>query len=311
MNDTAVRRLDAALATGSFDELDPDAVDPADRRTRALLLLRLYELRTGPLTAACRWAGHPAVTGLQWRLESAWLAELAQLAPPADLPADDLAAAIRTIAARDRLPAPYRWLAETASWPQLRHFLALEGGPDAGFDDLVASCQIGLSGRPKLELASNYWDELGNGEPSQVHTLLHAQLVAALDLPSLPVDELPVAALERTAFCGLLAANHWLQPEMLGALGLIELQAGPRCRLVLAAFDRLRAPAAAYPFYRVHAEVDPRHGRGWVDNALLPICQERPQWAPRILQGAWWRSALNREFFAAAEDLRVPPARAA
>jgi len=33
-----------------------------------------------------------------------------------------------------------------------------------------------------------------------------------------------------------------LQPELLGAIGLLKLQVGPHCRLVLQPFDRLGAP---------------------------------------------------------------------
>ena len=95
----------------------------------------------------------------------------------------------------------------------------------------------------------------------------------------------------------MLATNRWLQPEFLGALGLIELQAGPRCRLVIKAFDRLGAPADAYPFYVEHAQVDPIHGRDWLDKAIAPTVAEHPEWGPRILKGAWWRARVNLAFF--------------
>lgn len=203
---------------------------------------------------------------------------------------------MRRLAARDRLPEIYRWLAEEADRDQLVRFLAVEGGPDAGFDDLVAACQLGLRGAAKVELAVNYWDEMGNGDPAAVHTVLHDRLVRALDLREVPAAEQPESALARTAFCGLLATNRWLQPEMLGALGLIELQAGPRCRLVLQAFDRLEMPAEAYPFYEVHAEVDPIHGKDWLEKAIAPYVDEHPQWAARVLRGALWRSAVNAAF---------------
>ena len=84
---------------------------------------------------------------------------------------------------------------------------------------------------------------------------------------------------------------------MLGALGLIELQAGPRCRKVVAALERVGAPQAAFPFYTEHATVDPRHGKDWLDNAILPTVESRPEWAPRILRGALWRSSVNAAFF--------------
>ncbi len=83
---------------------------------------------------------------------------------------------------------------------------------------------------------------------------------------------------------------------MLGALGLLELQAGPRCRLVLQAFDRLGA-GGGYPFYVEHAEVDPRHGKDWLEKAVGPTVAEHPGWGPRIVKGAWWRSTINLAFF--------------
>ncbi len=299
--------LSAALSSG------PAALDAlygapaADRRDRFLTLLTIYDLHTAPLEvvgAAARHQGHPAVADLKSRLEAQWLDELeaawqhADQLPDASTSAGAVAA-MRTVAARDRLPTAYRWLAKQASWAELVDFLAIEGGPDGGFDDLVAACQIGLHGAAKLELAQNYWDEMGGGDPDAVHTTLHERLVQAVGMSQVPRHDLPVEALERSALGGLLATNRWLQPEMLGALGLLELQAGPRCRLVLQAFDRLGAPAAAYPFYLEHAEVDPRHGRDWVDKAIAPLVAAHPEWGPRIVKGAWWRSAINLRFFEA------------
>jgi hypothetical protein len=289
-----------ALTVGSDIALDALADrSPTDARDRYATLLAIYELHTAPLDRvgeAARLQHHPVVATLKQRCEQEWLVELAALPLPDDL-SDDPAGAMRELAARDRLPAVYRWLAKDATWEQVRHFLTLEGGPDAGFDDLVAACQVGLSGSAKMELAQNYWDEMGNGTPADVHTVLNEQLAEAIEMTPLPIDERPTAGLARDALGGLLATNRWLQPEMVGALGLTELQAGPRCRLVLQAFDRCEAPRDAYPYYQVHAEVDPRHGKDWLDNAVEPLTSEHPEWGERILRGALWRHALNRAFF--------------
>ncbi len=298
--------LDAALDSGDLDDLQGQ--EPADRRDRFLTLLQLYDLHTAPLDVVgerARWQHAPQVAGLKTRLEAPWLAELEaawQDAGPLTRAGDaaQVVQAMRAVAAKDRLPAAYRWLAKDAGWDELVAFLALEGGPDGGFDDLVAACQIGLAGSAKLELGKNYWDEMGQGDPAGVHTVLHQEMAAAIGMPAVPRDALPVEALERVALGGLLATNRWLQPEMLGALGLLELQAGPRCRLVLQGFDRLGAPAGAYPFYREHAEVDPVHGRDWMDKAVVPTVEQRPHWGPRIVRGAWWRSVTNLRFFEAA-----------
>jgi hypothetical protein len=281
-----------------------------DRRARFLALQQMYDLHLAPvqeLGARAQLQGDPFLVAEKTELEGQWLEELeAATAQPLEAlgplhTPDGVAEALRDIAVRDRLPQAYQWVAKQADWQQLRDFLALEGGPDGGFDDLVALCQVGLSGSAKGELAQNYWDEMGNGDGSKVHTLLHRQLVAALDLPHLTPEQLPEEALERACLNGLLATNRWLQPEMIGALGMTELQAGPRCRMVLQAFERLGgAPPEAIPFYAVHSEVDPIHGRDWVEKAVEPLVAEIPSWGPRIVRGAAWRNLTNLRFFAAA-----------
>lgn len=303
----AVRRrppLLALLRSVLEGRADPQLLAGADvpgRRERWEVLLEFYGRRSGPLRPHARLLDHPHVAAVIDRLEGDWLGELAgvdadRLAGPGRHPARDVVVALRAMAARDRIPAVYRWVADRADGRELRDFLAVEGGPDAGFDDLVASCQIGLIGAPKMALARNYWDEMGGGQADDVHTALHQQMAAALQLPPLPG---PDSGLARAALGGLLAGHRWLQPELIGALGLTELQAGPRCRMVLRGLDRIGAPAEAKQFYRVHADVDPVHGRDWLEQAVAPLVAGDPSWGPGILRGAAWRAAVSSDFFAA------------
>lgn len=286
------------------------SAEPVDRRDRFLTLMRIYDLHSAPLEVvgdAARHQHHPAVAQLKGRLERPWLDELEQAWTQAGRvnqcrTAEEVVQAMRAVAAKDRLPEPYKWLAKTATWDQVVRFLALEGGPDGGIDDLIAVCLVGLSGTAKVELGKNFWDEMGQGDLAGVHTQLHHDLIEATAMPVVPRHELPVAALERSALGSLLATNRWLQPEMIGALGLLELQAGPRCRLVLQAFDRLGAPEGAYPFYVEHAEVDPVHGKDWMDKAIEPLAAQQPEWGPRMVKGAWWRSTVNLAFFSSVQE---------
>ena len=293
-------RLDQALATGDRGLLDQLAgAHPVGRFDATDALLGIHELWRAPvgsLDGRERHQNHPAVASLKWRLEAdliALLDEWTSRGVPSSL---DAGAAMRRIARRDD-DSVYEWLAGEADDDQLRRFLALEGGPDAGFDDLVATCQVGLSGPAKVVLGANYWDEMGCGRIGDVHTVLHERMVAALDLPRIPREQLPQSALDRMALDGLLATNRWLQPEMVGALGLLELQAGPRCRRVVEALTRLGAPADALPFYEEHALTDPRHGKEWLDGVVGPLVEEHPSWAPRIVRGAAWRAEVNRRLF--------------
>ncbi len=294
-------RLDEALGTGEVDQLERLArADPADRFDAVDALLGIYELWNSSLPTADgreRFQNHPAVASLKWRLEAPFLALLDEWTSGGGPSDADACAAMRRIARRDD-DNVYDWLATTADDEQLRRFLALEGGPDAGFDDLVATCQVGLTGGPKVVLGANYWDEMGRGRPEYVHTELHDRMVAALGLPGLSRSELPQSSLDRTALNGLLATNRWLQPELVGALGLLELQAGPPCRKVVQALTRLDAPADALPFYEEHATTDPRHGKEWLDGVVTPLVDDHPSWGPRIVRGAAWRAEVNRRLFA-------------
>jgi hypothetical protein len=304
-------RLATALDRGA-DELDRlTSFEPASRRDRFLALHRLYQLHTAPLAVAgdrVRWQHHPVVADLKNRLEALWIAELDQGTRPLGDPRRT-AEQMRKLAARDRSPDIYRWVASDAAWPEMLGFLALEGGPDDVFDDLVATCQVGLPlGSAKMELANNYWDEMGNGDYDKVHNVLYRRFVEAVDLPTIPLEEQPDAALERSAILGLVASNRYLQPEMIGALGLIELEAGPHCRYVDRGLERLGASDEAREFYRMHAVVDPVHGNGWLENGVGPLVEQIPAWGPHILRGARWKSQVNKRFFDWAEQALVPVA---
>lgn len=294
-------KLQNALRAGEAGLAAIAESEPLDARDRLLTLQVIHDLHVGDIDRvgdAVRWQHHPAVAGLKTRLEADVLAELDTMLDGATIDADsDAVAAVRAIARQDLVPEVYQWVAADATWDQLVAFLALEGGPDAGFDDLVAACQIGLRGEPKLELARNYWDEMGRGTLDDVHTELHHGLCEAIDMPAVPRDELPTSALLRATLGGILATNRYLQPEMVGALGLLELQAGPRCRQVVKAFERLDAPSGAFPFYVEHRDVDPHHGKAWLDNAIAPLADD-PRWAAGMVRGARWRAASNAAFFA-------------
>ncbi|MGW7594488.1 iron-containing redox enzyme family protein, partial [Streptomyces rubiginosohelvolus] len=54
----------------------------------------------------------------------------------------------------------------------LRTYVIQESLIDGRFDDFLAMMQIGTAGASKMEIANNYWDEMGNGDPEAVHTHL-------------------------------------------------------------------------------------------------------------------------------------------
>src|SRR5689334_1377885 len=125
--------LRLALQDDDMTALDAlaDAV-PDGPRDRFTTLLTLYSLHTAPLDSlgmAARHQHRPALAALKGRCEADWLDELTALPVEARgqevETAAGLVTAMRALAARDRLPAVYKWLANDADWPDVVRFLAL------------------------------------------------------------------------------------------------------------------------------------------------------------------------------------------
>src|SRR4051812_18476400 len=77
----------------------------------------------------------------------------------------------------------FLWLAEEAPLEAMRWFLEQEAAGEAGFDDLVAMTQVKFPMCAKLELARNYWDEMGRGNPKGMHGPMLDFLVERLPPP--------------------------------------------------------------------------------------------------------------------------------
>jgi hypothetical protein len=180
-------------------------------------------------------------------------------------------------------------LAERATLDEVRWFLFQEMAGEAGFEDLVALTQLRMPEQAKLELARNYWDEMGHGKPSGMHGPMLSVLARALDVRGGPIDNVVWESLALANLLVGLAYNRRFAYHALGALGVIELTAPTRAAKVVEALDRLGVDRAASRYFRVHATIDISHARTWCDEVLLPTVAERPEVAVFIAEGALMR----------------------
>lgn len=183
--------------------------------------------------------------------------------------------------------ALFPWLAEYANRAAVRWFLTQEMAGEAGFDDLVALTQLRLPAGVKLELARNFWDEMGQGKQSAMHGPLFDELAEALELPS--TRQVLPEALAVGNLCSALAANRGYCYLSLGALGAVELTAPGRCEHVNAALKRLGVPGSARRYYAVHATLDVKHADSWLAHVLLPLVATDADLVPHIAAGALMR----------------------
>ncbi len=190
----------------------------------------------------------------------------------------------------------FPWIAEQASQEEISWFLEQEAAGEAGFDDLVALTQVKLPALPKLELARNYWDEMGRGNVKGMHGLMLDTLIERLQLQP---------AIDRTVWESLALANAMTAMattrryawHSVGALGVIELTAPARSAATAAGLRRMGFSDRERRYFDLHAVLDVKHSEDWNREALIPLVAEDPRRATAIAEGALIRLACGARCF--------------
>lgn len=191
----------------------------------------------------------------------------------------------------------FPWLAEQATRDELRWFFEQEAAGEAGFDDLVAYTQVKIPLQAKLELARNYWDEMGRGNPRGMHGPMLDTLVETLAVNP---------AIENTVWESLALANAMTAMatsrryawHSIGALGVIELTAPGRSAMVAKGLRRIGLSEKERRYFDLHAVLDVKHSADWNREALRPLVSEDPRRATAIAEGALMRLTCGARCFA-------------
>lgn len=238
------------------------------------------------------------------RLEGAFVeAFRAHIAPLVeDVPADPIGFVDWFEALKDAGPGQwdplFDWLATEADLEQMRWFLTQEAAGEAGFDDLVAYTQVKLTPRAKLELARNYWDEMGRGSMGGMHGPMLERTVQGLELsPTIEGTCWQSLCLANTLTA--LATTRRYAYQSVGALGAVELTAPTRVGSIAEGLKRLGRPPEQRKYFVLHAQLDVEHSKAWNAEALTPLVEENPACARYIAEGAVMRLICGEQCFEA------------
>lgn len=179
----------------------------------------------------------------------------------------------------------FDWLAEEATLEEMRWFLTQEAAGEAGFEDLVALTQVKLPVPAKLELARNYWDEMGRGAEGGMHGPMLERTVQGLGLEP-TIDGTVWQSLALANAMTAFATTRRYTYHSVGALGAVELTAPTRVAKVAAGLKRLGCEPKVRKYFDLHAILDVKHSEDWNREALLPLVQEDPRRARALAEGA-------------------------
>ena len=182
----------------------------------------------------------------------------------------------------------FRFLAEEATARQLAYYIFQENPSDANFEDLIVSLQLGI-GNPnsKMELARNYWDEMGLGDIRLVHTELYNEFLTEVR-GLVPEFDSHFEALPEAIATGnyLLYACKYRSTRYLGlgCLGVIERLFSEASETVVKACVRLGIKTQLY--HRTHCAIDLEHTDRWSTHLFDEIERDGPVAAEEIALGA-------------------------
>jgi hypothetical protein len=190
----------------------------------------------------------------------------------------------------------FAWLEGEAGLGDLQWFLTQEAAGEAGFDDLVAMTQVKLPARPKLELARNYWDEMGRGSEGGMHGPMLDRTTKVLGLtPTIEGTLWQSLCLANTMTA--FATNRRYVYQSVGALGVVELTAPTRVACVAEGLKRVGIAPEARKYFALHAHLDIEHSRAWNAEALEPLVAETPECARHLAEGAIMRLICGEQCF--------------
>jgi pyrroloquinoline quinone (PQQ) biosynthesis protein C len=181
------------------------------------------------------------------------------------------------------------FIRDHATVEDLRRYVIHESVVDGRFDDLLAMMQIGTSGPAKLEIAANFWDEMGNGNAAEVHTSLFNRIYEVFDIsPEEMERELSAEALLSGNLAVLLCRYRQYYPEAVGFLGMTEWLVPERFKNVVHGWERLGLPEIGLVYHRLHITIDSLHAAGWFHNVVVPAA-ESERMRRGIARGTLWR----------------------
>lgn len=192
--------------------------------------------------------------------------------------------------------ALFPWLASEATMEQMRWFLRQEAAGEAGFDDLVAMTQVKFPPQAKLELARNYWDEMGRGYENSMHGLMLENTVKDLRL-SPTIEDTVWQSLALANLMLAMAMNRRYAYQSIGALGAVEMTAPTRVGYVNEGLKRLNVTFETRKYFQLHATLDIKHSKEWNSEVIYSLVKSNPRTARPIAEGALMRLCCGAKCF--------------
>ncbi|EON12905.1 iron-containing redox enzyme family protein [Pandoraea sp. SD6-2] len=269
------------------------------------LLAGIYTVLTHVPPAGVRSAeGAATMTRLRFILENAFIATLDQSIVanmPVDVPdSSQFGEWLHDLVALHPAGshvAYTRYLAEEATIEDIRFYLVQESAIDANTDDFLAALQIGAPTSAKLEIAANYWDEMGEGDHNLLHSSLFQEALKSFGIEHTETDD---ALTLEALICGNLQTMLSLRREFfylgIGYFAATEQLVPDRFRALEKGWERVGLSRKGADYHLLHIEVDGHHTERWYRDVVTPLAQQAFAARVEMVRGALFRLHTSESY---------------
>ncbi|WP_342380358.1 iron-containing redox enzyme family protein [Myxococcus stipitatus] len=283
------------LGRNAFQEGDEAALTEAHR---VLYVINMAQL-TAPWEVKRLNVGDPLFAQLKGVLEKCWhqaslkkYAPVLNSLPPAASFKEWVTQTVRAHPSNISHPI-FAFLRDKATFEQLREFFLQETPLEVLFGDIIALMMPGVYGTIKLELAKNFWDEVGHAQDPRVHRNMRFDLMDYLELPrDIYTERLDLFVREELALVNMymsMAMNRSRLTEILGALLATETMIPGRFEWQIQGWRRVGMADKPLAYHLEHTTVDVEHANAWMDEIIIPLLARNPAAMPELVLGIMLR----------------------
>lgn len=250
-----------------------------------LALYACYELHyRGFAGVDPRWEWAPDLIALRNRLEQHFLDDLrANVAGSTDA---DAALSQLTVAEAE---SPFgSFLRDDATWEQMRELFAHRSIYHLKEAEPHIWVVPRLQGQAKAAMVAVEFDEFGGGRGDHMHSHLFEKLLTAADLDGTYlgyIDVVPAETLAVVNFMSMCGLHRSLRGALVGHFADVETTSSPGSARMVAALERLGAPAACIHFYAEHIEADAVHEQVVRHDVVGDLLRREPELEADVVFG--------------------------
>ncbi len=179
-------------------------------------------------------------------------------------------------------------LRDRGTWQQMREYFAHRSIYHLKEADPLAWAIPRLTGAAKAAFVAVEFDEFGGGDADRMHSKLFEELLSAAGLDTRYLgylDQVPPETLATVNLVTLLGLHRRRRAALVGHFATAEASTPPAARALVAALDRLQAPAPCSRFYTEHVEADAVHEQLLRTDVVGSLLTDAPELAADVVFG--------------------------